>query len=166
MPDPLRYSVAPVPSPLSIPTRVDGALKNALNESGWLGEEVVAAGQLRQGKAPSTLAMVTGMALIELWRPRRTKLLPRHFVLALTRDRMVVFKATGGKGNGSPVYGVRIQPGEEASFPLEQVSITDLPKGDQSKGGTMHLNGEAFPVCRPNLNGDPNTDELIGVLAR
>jgi len=29
----------------------------------------------------------------------------------------------------------------------------------------MTVDGETFPVARPNLNGDPNTDELIRALA-
>lgn len=29
----------------------------------------------------------------------------------------------------------------------------------------MEIEGERFPVARPNLNGDPSTDELLAVLA-
>ena len=72
---------------LSIAPGQPGAIKQALNASGWLDDEVVAAGELRQGRAPSLLGMVTGTALIEVARPRRTKLLPRRFVLAATADR-------------------------------------------------------------------------------
>jgi hypothetical protein len=69
---------------ISVESWKAGAIKRALNESGWLGDEVIAAGQLRQGKAPSLVAMVTGWALVELLRPRRSKSLPRQFVLAST----------------------------------------------------------------------------------
>lgn len=58
-----------------------GAMRRALNESGWVDGEVIAAGDLRQGKEPSVVAMLTGTALIEVLRPRRSKSLPRHFVL-------------------------------------------------------------------------------------
>ena len=152
---------------ISVHTRAEGAIKDALNQAGWIpNEEVIAAGQLRQAKAPSILAMVTGWVLVELWRPRRFKGLPRHFILALTADRVVAFKCTGGSGeSSSSTYTVRIQPGEAASFPRRSVSLTDLPKGDQSKGATMTVDGASFPVARPNLNGDPNTDELIRRLA-
>ena len=35
----------------------------------------------------------------------------------------------------------------------------------QSKGGTLELEGtERLPVARPNLDGDPNTDELLELL--
>src|SRR5919197_3931194 len=88
-----------------------GAIKRALNESGWLGDEVIAAGQLRQGTAPSLVAMVTGWALIELLRPRRSKSLPRQFVLAVTADRVVAFHASGG-GDSESNYETRISPGE------------------------------------------------------
>ena len=88
-----------------------GAIKRTLNESGWLEGEVLAAGQLRQGKTPSLVAMITGWALVELLRPRRSKSLPRQFVLAVTAGRVVAFKASGG-GDSASNYEVRISPGE------------------------------------------------------
>ena len=150
---------------ISVVTRQPDALKQALNESGWLSEEVVAAGQLRQGKAPTMLGMISGAALIEVLRPRRSKLLPRHFVLAVTPSRVVAFKATGGSGDSSSVYKVNIREAEAASFPRSSVTMTDVPEGERSKGGIMSIDGEQFPVARPNLNGDPSTDELIALLA-
>jgi hypothetical protein len=45
---------------IAVQFRVPGAFKDRLNESGWLADEVIAAGVLRQGKAPSRRAMVTG----------------------------------------------------------------------------------------------------------
>jgi hypothetical protein len=141
-------------------------IKRAVAESGWVGEEVLAAGQLRQGKAPTTLAMFTGVALLEVLRPRRTRLLPRHFVMVLTPERAVAFKATGGKPeDGASSYELRIRPGEAASFPRASVSISDLPEGARSKGGVMAIGPERFPVSRPNLDGDSNTDELLDLLS-
>src|SRR5690242_3904378 len=58
---------------LSVLSESPGALRSALNQSGWIDQEVIAAGQLRQGKAPTTLGMITGHALIEVARPRRSK---------------------------------------------------------------------------------------------
>ena len=81
---------------LAVGTGAPGPLKHALNRSGWLDDEVVAAGQLRQVRAPSMASMITGTALIELARPRRSKALPRHFVLAVTTERVVAFKALAG----------------------------------------------------------------------
>ncbi len=146
-----------------------GDQKRMLNEAGWLDDEIVAAGQLRQGKAPSMAAMLTGAALVEVLRPRRSKLLPRHFVLAVTKDRVVAFKASGGSPEHSTDYTIRIQPGEEASFPRDRVRITGLEEGDESKGGTLEIQtdtgAETMPVARPNLNGDSDTDELLRVLS-
>ena len=143
-----------------------GAFKQALNQSGWIDGEVIAAGQLRQGKALSMMGMITGTALIELARPRRSKSLPRHFVLAATADRVVAFKASSlvmGEDTGPEM--VRIKQGECGSWPRASVRLIDLPDGAQSKGGTLELEGtERLPVARPNLDGDPNTDELLELL--
>lgn len=143
-----------------------GAIKGALAESGWLGgEEILAAGQLRQGKAPSTAAMITGAALIEVLRPRRSKSLPRHFVLAVTPSRVVAFKASGGTGEGQRHYVLRIRDPIAAEWPRDQVSMRDLAEGEQSKGGTLHIGSESIPVARPNLSGETNTDELLATLS-
>ncbi len=151
---------------LKLQTAADGIIKLAIEDAGWLEEEVLAAGQLRQGKAPSMAAMITGYALVEVLRPRRSKLLPRHFVMAVTPTEVVAWKATGGSSeDASTVYTVNIREEIAARFPRESVSLTDTPEGEKSKGGIMTINGESFPVARPNLNGDPNTDELIAVLS-
>ena len=143
------------------------AIKDALNASGWLDEPVLAAGQLRQGKKPSMMGMILGYALIEVLRPRRSKKLPRHFVLAITPTRLVAYKASGGSGeDSSSIYKMHVREAEVASFPLGTVSLTDLHDGSSSKGAIMEIDGERFPVSRPNLNGEPSTDELIGMLAR
>ena len=148
-----------------------GTQKQALNEAGRLGGGIRAAGQLRQGKAPSMAAMVTGAALVEVLRPRRSKLLPRHFVLAVTEDRVVAYKASGGSPeHESGPYEISIREAEEGSWPRDSVRITDLEEGDQSKGGTLEITTEAgtterIPVARPNLSGDPDTDELLRELS-
>jgi hypothetical protein len=149
---------------ISVESWRSGAIKRALNESGWLEDEVIAAGQLRQGKAPSTVALLTGLALIELLRPRRSKSLPSTFVLAVTADRVVAFKAGGG-GDSDSNYETRIKPGERGSWPRELVRLLDLPKGVKSMGGTLELGGqERIPVARSNMNSDPSTDELMYLL--
>ena len=150
---------------LSVGTGAPGALKHALNRSGWLDDEVVAAGQLRQGKAPTMAGMVTGTALVELARPRRSKALPRHFVLAVTADRVVAFKALAGASDETGPYVVRIHRGEQGSWPRGTVRLVDLPEGAQSKGATLQIAGaDGVPVSRPNLDGDPDTDELLELL--
>ena len=110
-------------------------------------------------------AMMLGYGLIEVLRPKRSKLLPRHFVLAVTASEVIAFKASGGSGESDTTYYLNVKEGVEARFPREAVSIADLPEGAKSKGGIMTINGESFPVARPNLSGDPNTDELIALLA-
>lgn len=142
---------------VTVATAPPGAIKQALNQSGWIDGEVIAAGQLRQGKAPSMVGMITGTALVELARPRRSKSLPRHFVLAATADRVVAFKASSlvmGEETGPEM--VRIKPGERGSWPRASLRLIDLPDGAESKGGTLELEGaERLPVSRPNLDGDP-----------
>lgn len=149
---------------IRIDSEQPGALKETIEQAGWLeGEEVIAAGQLRQGKAPSTLEMITGAALIEVLRPRRSKQLPRHFVLAVTPKRVVAFKASGGKGDNGP-YIVRVRPGVEGSWSREGIRISGLEEGPKSSGGNLQLGAELIPVARPNLTGEPNTDELLATL--
>jgi len=53
---------------------------------------VIATTRLRQGEPPTLAGMLTDKGLIVLLRPRRSASLPRHFVLALTADRVVAFK--------------------------------------------------------------------------
>lgn len=137
-----------------------------MNESGWLAEETVAASELRQGKAPSLLKMITGVALIELARPRRSKVLPRHFVLAVTADRVVAFKATSYSSEGGTDHRIRVKSGEVGSWPRSSVSLGDLPEGKESRGGMLTIDGETFPVSRSYLSGDSGTDELFEVLSR
>ena len=136
-----------------------GAVKFALVDSGRVEAPVLAAGQLRQGSATAA-----GAAMVELVRPRRTKLLPRHFVLAVTEVEVIAFRATGGSTEGGGAYALRIAAEVAARFPRSQVRITDLSDGDQSKSGTLHIGAEAIPVVRALLNGERNTDELLAVL--
>jgi hypothetical protein len=150
---------------LAVEFRVPGAFKDRLNESGWVADEVIAAGVLRQGKAPSLLALVTGLALVEVLRPRRSKSLPREFALAVTADRVVAFAMSRWKeGDGTTDRVVKIKRDERGSWPRESVRLTDLPNGGASKDGTLELAGlERIPVA---WDGDQSTDELIEQLGR
>jgi len=151
---------------LSVLSESPGALRSALNESGWIDQEVIAAGQLRQGKAPTTLGMITGHALIEVARRRRSKSLPRMFVLAVTGDRVLAFKAFGGGGGTEATpYTARIRPGVYAEWPRSSVRLLDLRDGALSKEATLAVGGgEKLTVSRANLDADPNTDELMRLL--
>ena len=78
-----------------------GAFRRSLDASGWLDEEVVAAGMLRQGSPPSLTALLTGAALVQTAR-RPSKALPREFALAVTADRVIVFAMTRPASSRSP----------------------------------------------------------------
>lgn len=141
-----------------------GAIKRALADAGWLGgERILAAGQLRQGKAAEKTSVIA--TLVEVLRPRRSKSLPAHFVLAVTPSRVVAFAATGGTTQGQRQYVLRIRDPIAGEWPRGQVSLRDLPEGEKSKGGTLQLGTESIPVSRPRLSGEPNTDELLATLS-
>jgi len=142
-----------------------GAIKQALNASGWLDDEVIAAGELRQGKALTIAGMVTGAAVVELLRPRRSKALPGQFVLAATADRVIAFKASGNGGSEGVPYSIKIKPGEQATWPRGSVRIVDLAEGGRSRSGTLVLDAlERLPVARSGFDRDPDTDELLDLL--
>ena len=136
-----------------------GATKFALVDSGRAPDPVLAAGELRQGTAGSAAGAIAGLV-----RPRPSKSLPRHFVIAATPEEVLFFRATGGATEGGGAYALRIGKDVIARFPRSQVRIDDLDDGDQSKGGTLHIGAEAIPVVRALLNGERNTDELLAVL--
>lgn len=148
---------------LAVELRVPGAFTRGLNRSGWLADEVISAGLLRQGKAPSVLGLITGLALIELLRPRPSKSLPREFVLAATADRVVAFAVSLLRaGDGTTDTVVWIKPGERASWPRELVRVIDPPTGRRMRGATLELDGvERIPV---SWDGDDSTDELVELL--
>ena len=134
---------------------------------GRIGEEVLVAGQLRQGKEPTLASMVTGTALIDLMRPRRTKSLPKTFALAVTSNRVVAFKGTGVGDEFGDEYGVIVRGDEQGSWPRDQVSLKSYSDDVRlADGGTLVLGGERIPVWRPNDRGDRETDDLIEQLSR
>jgi hypothetical protein len=153
------------PGTLPVQVAVPRAFTRRLNESGWLADDVIAAGMLRQGRPPSPLALVTGTVLLQTARARRSKSLPRKFALAVTVDRVVAFTMSPWKEGDrvtDSVAVVRIKPGER-SWPRSSVRLTDLHKRLGTRGGTLQLaDVEPFPVT---CDGDPSTDELIELLS-
>jgi hypothetical protein len=131
-----------------------------------LGEEVSVAGELRQGKEPSVVSMITGSAVIGLLKPRQFKGLPKQFVLAVTPTRVVAFKGVGVGDENGDEYGVIIRGDEQGSWPPDQVSIEGPPDVNLPGGGTLIVGGERIPVFRLNVRGDRETDELIEQLSR
>jgi hypothetical protein len=152
----------------SIPVEVSvpGAFRDALNESGELADEVVAAGVVRQGRPYSLLQLVTAYpVLIDLVRRRRYKALPREFVLAVTADRVVAFALSPwSEGDGTADLIVRIKRGERGSWRRRSVRLLESQAGFQSAGGTLTLaDEEQFPVA---WEDDPSTMELVALLRR
>lgn len=131
-----------------------------------LGTDVVAAGELRQGKTPAPDAVASFSTLLEVLRPRRSKSLPRRFVLAVTADRVAAFKAIATGEQDSHEHNVYLRGAEYGSWPRSEVWIADAPEGAKARGGTLYLGGEQIPVFRPLLSGDPETDELFRLLAK
>ena len=137
-----------------------GAFRDGLNESGWLADEVLAAGTVRQGKPPSVLTAATGLVLLQMVR-RRTKSLPREFVLAATADRVVAF-AMSAEGTETTTTTIHIKRRELGSWPRELVRVIDPTKGFFAKGATLELGGaDRFPIM---WVGDDSTDELVELL--
>ena len=124
------------------------------------GEEVLAAGQLRQGHKPSMTAMMTGTALFEVLRPRRSKALPRGFVLALTPTRAVAYACIGVSDDEDGTnFHVVVRGKERGSWPRDAVSFAGGPRD-----GTLTVAGESFPVTRPNMIDDEETTALLAAL--
>jgi hypothetical protein len=148
------------PTIIAVPFSEPGGFTRALNESGWLADEVVAAGALRQGKPPSLLTAATGLALIELAR-RRSKSLPREFVLAATEKHVVAFGMRTQDADTSPV--IEIKRGELGRWPRELVGLTDVKKRLFNSGATLVLAGERILVTSDD---DDSTNELVALLRR
>jgi hypothetical protein len=152
---------------LRVECGVAGVFTRRLNESGWLADEVIAAGMLHQGSPPSLLALTTGMVLVQMARSRRSNSLLREFALAVTADRAIAFALSPWKEGDrvtDSAAAVRIKPGEIGSWPRDSVRLIDLRKRVGTRGGTLELAGlEPFPVT---CDGDPSTDELVELLSR
>jgi hypothetical protein len=151
------------PDELRVELVAPGALKQRLNESGWLADEVIAADLVCQGKPHSLLGMITGYALLEVARPRRVKSLPRQFVLAVTADRVVAFALSPwSEGDDGADAVVWIKHHECGSWPRGLVRVLDPSTRGISKGGTLELEGkQRLPVT---WEGDGDTKELIELL--
>lgn len=129
-----------------------------------LGTEVLAAGELRQGKAPAAGSTPGFGTLLEIFKPRRSKALPKRFVLAVTADRVAAIKSNSLGSAREGDYRVILRGGEQGSWPRDMVSL-DAPDGARARGGTLHLGGDAVPVFKPLLSGDEETDELFRLLS-
>ena len=158
--------VGAAPGSVTVVTTVPGAIKHALCNSGWVVDDVLAAGHLRQGRPPTMAGMLTGAALVELARPRRSRTLPRQFVLAVTADEVIAFRASNvviGEGTLSEQR-LTIKDEVCARWPRASLRLLDLDDGARSRGATLHVGDEEVPVSRGNLEGDPSTDELLALL--
>ena len=158
------------PNLLRVPLAQPGAFKRRLNQSGWFDEEVVAAGLLTQGKAQSLLSMVTGWALVEMVRGRRSKSLPREFCVVVTATRVVALAMSPwSEGSGADVSTdvvVKLKREEAGSWSRGSLRIDldtrNLKSG--TKGGTLDLAGvEQVPV---NWGSGSDTEEVVALVAR
>jgi hypothetical protein len=154
------------PGQLRVPLVERDAFKRRLNASGWFDEEIVAAGLLTQGKTHSLMSMVTGWALVELARARKSKSLPREFCVAVTADRVIALALSpwseGGEGDDVVV---KVKREERGSWPRGSVRIDPDGRkhGFGQKGGMLDLAGlERFPVNW----ADDSSDEMVELLAR
>jgi hypothetical protein len=127
-----------------------------------LGTDVLAAGELRQGQAPEADSVASLSTLFEIFRSRRSKKLPRRFVLAVTADRVAAIKSNSLGSAREGDYRVLLRGGEQGSWPRQEASLEAA--GENAMGGVLHLGGEAVPVFRPLLSGDAETDELFRLL--
>jgi hypothetical protein len=143
-----------------------GAIKRALNESGWVEGEIFAAGDLLQGRKASLVWMVPVVGEIAAVRSRmaKSRSLPGHFVLAVTRDRVVAFEAlSSGDDLDSRLYELWIRPEEFGSWPREAVRLVPA-LGTEPTAGTLELDGrERVPVHWSS--NDPSTRDLVELLA-
>jgi hypothetical protein len=131
---------------------------------------VLAAGHFRQGRVPSMAALMTGTALIEALRPRRSARLPKRFVLAATHDAVFAFRASG-VGIGEPMdddyrYEVRIEPEVVARFPRGAVALEGVARPRGGLAATLVAEGERIPIVRQRSFGDPGADALVSLLSR
>jgi hypothetical protein len=154
------------PSLLRVPLVERDAFKRRLNASGWFDEEIVAAGLLTQGRPHSLMSMVTGWALVELARARRSKSLPREFCVAVTADRVIALglSAWSEGGEGEDVV-VKVKREELGSWSRGSVRIDRDGRKHTfgQKGGMLDLAGLAqFPV---NWELD-SSDDVVELLAR
>jgi hypothetical protein len=158
--------VEPGASTLRVALSDPAAYARGLNASGWVAEEVLAAGLVRQGKPYSLFGVVTGLVLIDWIRARRKRSLPREFVLAVTAEQVFAFGVSlvgEGDGEGS-LEAIRIKRGARGSWPRDLVRVHDRTDGFQSKGATLELGGlNRVPVA---WDGGDTSDEVIELLSR
>jgi hypothetical protein len=144
-----------------------GAIKRALNENGWADGEVLAAGDLLQGKRASLVWMLPVVGEIAALRSRmaKSKSLPGQFVLAVTRDRVLAFKTlSSGDDLDSSLYELWVRREEFGSWPREAVRLVPDAQSTEPTAGTLELDGiERVPVYWSS--NDPSTRELVELLA-
>ena len=92
---------------------------------------------------------------------RRSKLLPRQFVLAVTTDRVVAF-AMRTEGTETTTT-IKIRRGELGSWSRDAVRAVDPTRGFLTRGATLELAGERVAVTSDD---DDSTKELIEALSR
>jgi hypothetical protein len=154
------------PDLLRVPLVERDSFKRRLNASGWFDEEIVAGGLLTQGMPHSLMSLVTGWALVEVARARRSKSLPREFCIAVTADRVIALalSAWSEGGEGEDVV-VKVKREELGSWSRGSVRIDRDGRKHTfgQNGGMLDLAGlEQVPV---NWKDDTSGD-MVELLAR
>lgn len=149
-------------SRLRVPFGAQDSFKSRLNLSGWLDDEVEAAGLVEQGKKPTALSLLTGWAAVEAIRARRCKNLPREFCLAMTGDRVVAIAVSAmAEGDDTTDMVVKLKREELGSWARGAVRV-ELEKPGATEGRLSVPGAEPFPV---NWGSDPSTAELVELLS-
>jgi hypothetical protein len=141
------------PDRLRVPLSEADGFRRRLNASGWLDEEVLAAGLITQGKAQSLASMMTGWALVELAKRKRCKSLPREFCLAVTEHSVIALplnawsEGSGGEFSGDTV--VKVKRDRVGAWKRAEIRVE--PDGRRLRtgysGGTLVLgSGVRVPV--------------------
>lgn len=132
-----------------------------------LGEEVLACGQLRQGRPPSMVGMVTGTALIGFLKPRGARDLPKSFLLAVTEDRVVAIRGWAlsddeyGGDTGAYIKGVA------ASWPRGAVGVKGIAEEHGTVVASLVLpDGREVEVFDPAMDAEDDRAVLEMVAAR
>ena len=141
------------------------SIRAAMNDAGWLGGDVQAAGILRQGHSPSMLSTAIGIGALKLLKPRAEKDLPRKFILAVTSDRVVAYDANShGRGEGSDeTLHVTINPGEVGSWGRSQITMRSADKGITANG-MLVIDGREIECAAPDGQADDAFAALIAAL--
>jgi len=140
-------------------------LRDSINAAGWASDRVLCACIARQGHSPSIAGAILLYGLAGLLLPG-SRLLPRTFVMAASAERVFAFKARG-LAVGERDYRVTVYPGEEASWPRGEASMSPAKAG-MTANGWLQVPGDKGPTrircAAPNSQVNPALEQMIALL--